>query len=368
MGESVLYTPIDATQKTDSTTSRIVHFIFSAAVIVPFLLPGLLLNDAAAQTTYKVAIVQHLKYIGFEQAKAGFKQRLNALGYGNKIEITEDFNAMSDITALEHKVRQLSQRKDINLIFSLGTHTTQRLVGNIHTTPFVFTGVGDPVEAGIVQNWKSSGRNYTGVETPEYYSTVVRLMHTFVHFNRLGMVYLEGSPSHEAGIAQIKNLAKELGFEFIYAGFPLRNEEKVPYPDDLIRQKLEQSLDKVCSKADAIFVQTSTTFTKEFATFLAAFKKYRIISAGDPTNIHKGLVMGIGKDAYRFGEQCAQYAVKILEGASPGDLPMDVGTKLSIQVNLAAAELIGYDPPFELVSAADNIFHDIGEPLPANSP
>ena len=193
-------------------------------------------------------------------------------------------------------------------------------------------------------------------------------MHTFVPFKRLGMVYLKRSPSHEAGIAQIKRLAEELGFELICEGFPLRNKDKVPYPKEQIRKQLEQAVESVCSKADAFFVQTSTTFTKEFPSFFSAFKKHRIISAGDPTNIHKGLVMGIGKNAHRFGEQCAQYAIRILEGTAPADLPMDVGTKLSIQVNLAAAKLIDYTPPFELVSAADNIVHEIGEPSLAKSP
>lgn len=333
--------------------------------VMTFLLSIVLLADASADTSYKIAIVQHVKYIDFEQVKKGFKAGLNTLGYGSKVEITEDFNAENDIAALESKINQLSRQKNIDLILSLGTHSTQRIVNSVHKIPFVFTIVGDPIQSGIIPNWKSSGRNYTGVETPDYYSTVVRLMHTFVPFKRLGMVYLQGSPSHEAGIAQIKLLTKELGFDLIYEGFPLRNKDKVPYPKEQIRKQLEQALEKVCSKADAFFVQTSTTFTKEFAIFLSAFKKYRIISAGDPANIHEGLVMGIGKNAYRFGEQCAQYVIKILEGTAPADLPMDVGTKLSIQVNLAAAKLIGYDPPFELVSAADNIFNEIG---PTNVP
>lgn len=337
-------------------------------ILMAFLMAGLLLTDAGADGPYKVVIVQHIKFIAFEQAKAGFKAHLHAMGYDGKIKIMEDFNAMSNIASLEDKVNALSRRRDIDLIFSLGTHSTKRLVKSVHNTPVVFTVVGDPVTAGIVQDWKSSGRNYTGVETPDYYSTVVRLMHTFVPFKRLGMVYLQGSPSHEAGIDQIKHLAKELGFDFVCEGFPLRNQDKVPYPEEQIRQRLEQALENVCSKADAFFVQTSTTFTEEFACFQAAFEKHRIINAGDPTNIHKGLMMGIGKDLNRFGEQCAQYAIQILEGTAPSDLPMDTGTKLNIQINLAAAKLIGYAPPFELVSAADNIFHEISDPSSGDSP
>jgi hypothetical protein len=38
---------------------------------------------------------------------------------------------------------------------------------------------------------------------------------------------------------------------------------------------------------------------------------------------------------------------------------MDVGTKLSVDVNLKAAELIGFDPPFELISGADNLYQNL---------
>jgi hypothetical protein len=48
--------------------------------------------------------------------------------------------------------------------------------------PMVFAIVGDPERADIVSDWKSSGKNYTGVETPGYYSKVVRLMHHYLPF------------------------------------------------------------------------------------------------------------------------------------------------------------------------------------------
>lgn len=336
--------------------------------ILVMLAAGLFTVPAGAGPPYNVIVVQHIKYIGFEQAKAGFTAHLKNIGYGNSVRIVEDFNALSDIAALEKKISEINARQDIDLIFSLGTHSTKRLVASNHITPIVFTIVGDPLESGIVANWKSSGRNYTGVETPAYYSTVVRLMHTFLPFKRLGMVYLEGSPSHEAGIAQIKSLSTELGFEFIYQGFPLRNQDRVPYPEAQVRANLERALEAVCARADAFFVQTSTTFTNEFASFNAAFEKHRIISAGDQTNLDNGLVMGIGKDARRFGEQCAQYAVQILEGTPPAALPMDAGTKLTIQVNLQAAKRIGYEPPFDLVSAADSIINETGHSVSETMP
>ncbi len=315
----------------------------------------------AAQTAarHNIAIVQHQQFIPFKQAHDAFVNGLKILGAHGNYSITDDFNANSDIGALESKIKEISNRSDIDLVFTIGTHSTKRMISAEKNKPIVFTIVGDPEHAGILNNWKSSGANFTGVETPDYYSKVVRLMHNFVPFKSLGMIYLKGSPSHEAGIHQIRKLSEELGFKFVAQGFPLRNENRIPFPRDQIRNKMHAALEAVCPQVEAFFVQTSNTFTSEFDLFADEFIKYRIVSAGDPTNIRKGLVMGIGKDANRFGRQCAQYALRILAGVSPASLPMDVGVKLTIDVNLEAARKISFDPPFELISGADNLYQDL---------
>ncbi len=312
-----------------------------------------------AGRTFNLAVVRHQDFLPFEQAFDGFMSGLKGWGYQDRINIVENYNAKSNIRELEAHIKRLGQRTDIDLIFSIGTHSTKRLAKSVANIPMVFTIVGDPERAGIVSDWKSSGKNYTGVETPEYYSKVVRLMHHYIPFKSLGMIYLEGSPSHEAGISQIVALSKELGFKFVRKGFPLRNAQKVPYPKAVTRKNITDALNTVCPQVEAFFVQTSNAFSRNFDLFRSAFFTHRLVSAGDPTNIEKGLVMGVGKDAYHFGEQCAQYAIQILEGASPSRLPMDVGGKLTIDVNLKAAEMIGFKPPFELLSAADNLYQHL---------
>jgi ABC-type uncharacterized transport system substrate-binding protein len=313
----------------------------------------------SADQPLKLAVIRHQEFQPYEQAYDGFISAMSAWGYKDRIDVVENYNARSNIKELEAKIHSYSQRSDIDLIFSIGTHTTKRLVKVVSHIPMVFTMVGDPERAGIVSDWKSSGKNYTGVETPDYYSKVVRLMHNYIPFKSLGIIYLEGSPSHEAGISQIVALSKELGFTFIRKGFPLRNAQKVPFPKEVTRENINLALAEVCPQVEVFFVQTSNAFSRNFDLFKTAFFKHRLVSAGDPTNIEKGLVMGIGKDAFHFGEQCAQYAIQILEGESPATLPMDVGGKLTIDVNLKAAQMIGFEPPFELLSAADNLFQHL---------
>lgn len=333
--------------------SRLLRFIISLVFSVSSVCV------VQAEPRFNIAVVQHQQFLPFKHAHDAFIQNLGVLGKHGDYRIVDDFNAESDISALELKIHELASRSDIDLIFTIGTHSTKRMVKAEKKTPIVYTIVGDPQNAGIVSDWKSSGANYTGVETPEYYTKVVRLMHHFVSFKSLGMIYLKGSPSHEAGIRQIRELSRQIGFKFVAKGFPLRDENRIRFQRDQIRSNMQSAIADVCPQVEAFFVQTSSTFTKEFDLFMTAFLRHRTVSAGDPTNIQKGLVMGIGKDAKRFGRQCAQYAVKILEGTAPADLPMDTGVKLSVDVNLKAAEMVGFDPPFELISGADNLYQDV---------
>lgn len=307
---------------------------------------------ASGEKIYNVAIIQHQVFSPFTEARRSFVYYLPKF---INVKFIYDFNAKSDIKLLEEKIEEISNKNDIDLIFSIGTHSTTRLIKKIKDVPIIFTICGDPVHSGIVKNWQTSNANYTGIETPDYYSKVITLMRHHVPFKRLGMIYLKGSPSHEAAILQIEKLSKKLDFEFIYDGFRLRNSRGKPRPLDVIRSDIRDNLRNVCPKVDVFFVQTSNAFTKNFDLFRDAFLKYEIIGAGDTMNIKKGLAIGISKDAYRFGRQAAQYAQKILSGTEPKDLPMDVGVKLSIDINLTAFKMAGRKPSFSLISGADRV-------------
>ncbi len=321
-----------------------------------FLLTGLLLLPAsAADPPFTIISVQHQDFVPYVSSYQGFVEGIKKLGYADMIKL-ETYNAKGDLKALDEKVAELSTTDAVDLVFSIGTQTSKRMKKHLKQIPFIFTNVGDPVHSGIVTDWKSSGANYTGVETPKYISMEIKMINELVKPKSIGMIYLAGSPSHDAAIKQISILSGELGFRFVYEGFPLRDENKKRYPVEVVRKQIKDALDKVAPQVEVVFVQISKTFLKHFDIFHDAFIKYKTLSVGEPIYITKGVIMGIGRDNRTFGSQCAEYAVKILEGANPADLPMDVGARLTIQVNLKAAVEVGYDPPVDLLGAADHVY------------
>jgi len=312
----------------------------------------------ADEKKYKIVSVQHMFFKPYEMSLFGFKHGIMESDLSNKIELIE-YNANNDLAALDTYIEKLKTETDIDLIFSIGTHSTKRIVKQIKKTPIVFTDLSSPEYSGVLTDWKSSHANYTGVETQNYITLGINLLYELIEFQSIGMIYLSGSPSHDGAIEQVTGLSKEVGFKFLNKGFPLRDDKGQKYPDDMIRKNIKSALDEVVPKVDVFFVQSSATFDKHFDLFFDSFKKYGVPSAGEPIYIKRGLVIGIGRDKEEFGKQCAGYAVKILEGTSPESLPMDVGEKFSILLNVEAATIVGYNPSIDILSAADEIYKEL---------
>ncbi len=327
--------------------------ILILSLVILFSLNSYVLADGKK----KIVIMQYQDFGPDSDAITSFLGGLEELEYTDKVEV-EKFNAMQDKKVLAKKIDELKKRKDVSLIFSLGTIATREVIKGINDISIIFTGVGAPERSGIItnSNWKSSGANYTGVETPNYVSLGIQLIHNLIDFKTLGMIGISTAPSHKGAIQQVSNLSKELGVNLVHEYFDIRDKDGEKLNSTQVKENIKDALDKVLPKVDAFYVVTSKTFENNFDVFKELFLKYKVISVGDPIYIEKGIVMGIGRDYKVFGGQAAEYAVKILEGTKPSTLPMDIGKKLTIELNLNAAFAAGYSPSVDVLGAADKIY------------
>jgi hypothetical protein len=53
---------------------------------------------------------------------------------------------------------------------------------------------------------------------------------------------------------------------------------------------------------------------------------------------------------------------KIFNGAKPRDLDQIFEDPTSISINLKTAQIVGYDPPLDVMSIADEIYYEIEKP------
>jgi putative ABC transport system substrate-binding protein len=68
-----------------------------------------------------------------------------------------------------------------------------------------------------------------------------------------------------------------------------------------------------------------------------------------------GGLMSYGIDLVDVYQQSASYVDRILRGANPTDLPVQVPTKYETVVNLKAAKALGLDVPSSLLVRADEV-------------
>lgn len=71
--------------------------------------------------------------------------------------------------------------------------------------------------------------------------------------------------------------------------------------------------------------------------------------------VERGALAGYGTDQYTRGKQIARLVDKILKGANPAELPVEVYTKIELVINLKTARKLGLTIPPEVLFQADRL-------------
>ena len=100
--------------------------------------------------------------------------------------------------------------------------------------------------------------------------------------------------------------------------------------------------------APILSVQRDRIFTQAARHQLPAIYPYRIYSEA-------GGLISYGIDVRNLFRQTASYVDRILRGANPGDLPIQVPTKYELVINLKTAKALGLTVPASLLARADEV-------------
>jgi ABC-type uncharacterized transport system substrate-binding protein len=254
-------------------------------------------------------------------------------------------------------IARLRGKKDIDAVIAMGTWAGQDLANTRHHVPVLVFQSSSPVQAGIVKGAERSGiQNVFALCDPDRYKRQVRLFHGLTGFKRLGIVY-ENTPSGRiyAAVDDVYQAGSQLGAEVVecHAMTNIPDQAKAV-------GSYQECHERLAGQVDAMYLTHSKAVTPEtLPGLLAPFQR-----AGIPTfaqmgseAVRAGALMSMAQtDFGALGQFYARTLGKVLRGAKPGSLSQIFEDPPVIAVNLETAKIINYNPPNELLAAAELVY------------
>lgn len=255
-------------------------------------------------------------------------------------------------------VDRVHGRKDLDLLIAMGTWAGQDLRQIGPPLPTVVGSVSDPIASGISDSPQDSGRDNLHVRVePERYQRQLRLFHEIVQFDTLGIVY-EDSPAGRsyAAVSAAEQVARELGFRLEHCHAPSASIAI----ETAIANAVACYADLAARHVDAVYVTTHRGVTpdsvKRIADILIQAKVPSFAMTGS-RQVGDGLLMSIAQaDLSHVGLFHAETIARIFNGALPRQLSQLWVDPPKIALNLSTARRIGFDPPVDILLAADEVY------------
>ena len=109
-------------------------------------------------------------------------------------------------------------------------------------------------------------------------------------------------------------------------------------------------------RPDAVLIPGDTFFVANAARVAELGRTYRIPVIGPQRLLaDAGALASFGSNLDVVSRRAAGYVHRILNGARPGDLPVELPTRYELVINLATARAIGLDVPASMLAEADDV-------------
>jgi putative ABC transport system substrate-binding protein len=110
-------------------------------------------------------------------------------------------------------------------------------------------------------------------------------------------------------------------------------------------------------RADALIVSDQAEHAATYSRLIIELAEQSRLPAIFPFRFfaEEGGLIAYGIDSDDLWRRAAGYIGRILEGAKPGELPIDQATKIELVINLKTANTLGITLPRILLAGADEV-------------
>lgn len=264
-------------------------------------------------------------------------------------------------------VERLNSSKDIDLMLAMGTWAGQDLANDKHQTPTVALAVSDAVYSGVVESIEDSGFDHIHARVdPFRYQRQVQIFYDIIGFQKLGVIYENTSDGRSyAAISDVEKVAQEFGFDIVHCHTKGENESTNLTAEEEV-ERVKACFHQLGKEAQALYVTLHTGINSASLPELVQIaNSYNIptFSQAGSDEVKAGLLLSIALADFKYvGLFHAETIAKIFNGAKPRQVDMLFEDPPKIAINLKTAEIIGYDPPVDVLGASDEIYEEIAAP------
>jgi len=234
-----------------------------------------------------------------------------------------------------------------DLIIAVGTPAALAAKEATTTIPVVFILVADPVGSGLVRSLAQPGGNITGIagSGPEVLGKHVGLLKEAIpSLSRVGVLINSAFSFHVAARPVVEAAAQNLGLRLTYV--------EVRTPADIDGAFAEISREKL---GTVLILPQPLAFAQRarLAQLALAHRVVTIVSWREAAEA--GALMAYTTPIVEFLRREPYYIDRILRGAKPADLPVELPTKFELVINLKTAKALGLTIPPSLLQRADQV-------------
>jgi len=265
----------------------------------------------------------------------GRNVRMDLLWYGDDI---------NRIRALAQELVGL--QPDIILAAS-STPATIALQRETQTIPIVFVSVGDPVASGLVARLDRPSGNITGFANLEATlggKWLELLLEIAPGLKRVAVMNNPDFPAASPYMPSLESAARSLKFVPISA--PVRTDAEIETAIIALGRE----------PGGGLVVMPEVFMVAHRAPIILAAARNSVPAVySQPVFARDGGLLSYGVDPVDLYRRAASYVDRILRGAKPGDLPVQLPTKFEMVVNLKTAKALGLAVPQSILLRADEV-------------
>jgi putative ABC transport system substrate-binding protein len=277
-----------------------------------------------------------------------FRRGLGETGYveGRNVAIEYRF-AENQVSRLPMLVADLVGRKVAVIAATGGGATILAAKTSTTSIPIVFLTGGDPVQEGFVTSLNRPGANITGVS---FFATLVggkalELLHEFIpNADAIALMVNPKLPEVARMIIDAQAAAHVLGRQLV-----VLNASSPSEIDDAFATLRQRGVRALLVGGDPFF-----TSRRQQIVSLAARDAIPAMYVNREF-VSEGGLMSYGNDTVDAYRRAGVYVGRILNGASPSELPVDQATKFEFVINRKTARALKLEIPPKFLFSADEV-------------